>query len=501
MIHLIIQNRQIWLIILLISACLFFSCKKTPPSIEVVIFHWNDFHAQNLPFKMTLEGCEVTVGGAAYLAGLLDSLRSVYPNSVALHAGDEFTGSAICSITKGRSQIEILNLIDPDAFCLGNHEFDYGWAHLNGLLAAAEFPALCCNVFDAVSNAPIVLPSMIVQIGGVTVGIIGIAPRFLEGSVIKGALKGLRVEDPFPIVNELLDELEENTDIQVALTHQGLHEDKRLARSCPRLDLIVGGHSHDRTFDPLVEGGVPIVQAGAKGRYLGLFQAYVDTAADRIVRYTGWLIPVYADSIRPRDDVADLVELQERGIAMELDRVVGELAEPWVRVSDGESNVGNWTADVMTDLTGYDVAFINSGGMRSDLPAGPVTVRDLWELHPFGDQLVGFELSGGELERAISHQIKTMGDLLQVGGLRYRAKRGTGRVFELSVGNQPVDPKRRYRIVTNEFVTGHAQKYFGFGLADREVVELGWIDRELVQEAFQRQGRVSSRKDGRILLE
>ncbi len=440
------------------------------------------------------------MGGAAYLAGLLDSLRSVYANSLALHAGDEFTGSAICAITKGRSQIEILNLIKPDAFCLGNHEFDYGWENLRGLLGAAEFPALCCNVFDSVSNAPIALPSMIAQIGGVTVGIIGVAPRFLEGSVIKGALEGLRVADPVPIVSELLDDLKENTDIQVALTHQGLREDMRLARSCPELDLIVGGHSHDRTFDPLVENGVPIIQAGAKGRYLGFFRAYVDTAADRIIRYTGSLISVYADSIRPRDDIAELVELQERDIAMELDRVVGELAEPWVRVRDGESNVGNWTTDVMADLTGYDVAFINSGGMRKDIPAGPVTVRDLWELHPFGDELIGFELSGEELARAVSHQVKTMGDLLQVGGLRYRAKGGTGEIIELQVRGKPVDPQQSYRVVTNEYVVGHADRYFGFGLADREITELGWIDRELVQEAFQRQGRVSSHKDGRILL-
>jgi 2',3'-cyclic-nucleotide 2'-phosphodiesterase (5'-nucleotidase family) len=497
------QKRRFLSNLLLIWGCLNFccGCTKTSPPLEIVIFHWNDFHAQNRPFKATLEEREISVGGAAYLATLLDSLRTVYTNNLILHAGDEFTGSAICAITKGRSQIEILNLIDPDAFCLGNHEFDYGWGNLRELLGAAEFPALCCNVFDSVSNAPIVLPSMVVRMGDIKVGIIGVAPRFLEGSVIKGALQGLRVEDPVPIVSELLDELKEKTDIQIALTHQGMQEDKRLARSCPGLDLIVGGHSHDRTFDPLVESGVPIVQAGAKGRYLGLFQAYVDTAADRIVRYTGSLISVYADSIRPRDDIAELVELQERDIAMELDRVVGELAEPWVRVDDGESNVGNWTADVMAELTGYDIAFINSGGMRKDVPAGPVTVRDLWELHPFSDQLFGFELSGSELSSAIRHQVETMGDLLQIGGLCYRAIKGKGEIIELRVRGEAVDPVQSYRVVTNEYVVGHADRYFGFDLGGKKLVELGWIDRELVQEAFQRQGRVSSRRDGRILLE
>lgn len=467
----------------------------------ITILHWNDFHAQNLPWETEIEGVKVEVGGAAYLAGLLDSLRLTEPRAIALHAGDEFTGMPVSSFTQGESQIEILNEIKPDAFELGNHEFDYGWAILQKRMAEAEFPILCCNVFDSTTGQPIARSSLILVRDGVKIGVIGVVTGRLRESVRYDALPGLRVEDPVGVVNSLLDELEELTDIQVALTHQGVEEDKRLAKGCPRLDVIVGGHRHVTLFEPLVENRVPILQAGSKGEYLGIFQADVDTASNHIVSYTGKLVVVVADSIRPRQEVAELVEKQEKLASADMDRVIGRLTTPWVRSDEGESNVGDWTADAMIKLTGKDIAFINSGGFRKDLPAGPVTVGDIWELHPFGDQLYSFKISGEELRKLISLQAKSDRPPLQVGGLRYKAQKATGKILDLTVGGKPVEPKRLYSVVTNEFVLGHASRLFGFDLGDREVTNLGWVDRELVLKAFRQEEVVSSHKDGRIKLE
>lgn len=475
---------------------------------QITILHWNDFHAQNLPWKDKIEGIEVTVGGAAYLAGLLDSLKTRLPGAITLHAGDEFTGTPISSITAGQSQIEILNKIMPDAFELGNHEFDYGWANLKERRAAANFPMLCCNVLDSATGQPIAQPDIVLQRHGVKIAVIGVMHRNMAASVLAGALQGLKIVDPAPIVNQLLDSLEVFTDIQVALTHEGVAEDQRLAQRCPRLDVIVGGHRHATLFEPLVENGVPILEAGSRGEYLGIFQAEVDTAANRIVSCNGKLVLVDVKSIRPRDDIAALVGAQEGVVSAELNKVIGRLADPWVRADEAESNVGDWTCDAMIHLTGRDVAFINSGGLRKDVPAGPVTVRDIWELHPFGNKLMGFELTGDELRRAISFQAKEGSHFLQVGGLRYRARRHSGEILDLSVGGKPVDPERKYPVVTNEYVIGHSEKYFGFGLGDREITDLGWIDRELVLKAFSSEltaspqaGTVQSKKDGRIVLE
>jgi len=470
------------------------------PSQAVTLLYWNDFHAQNLPWKTKVDGVDMTVGGAAYLAGLLDSLKAIMPGPVALHAGDEFTGTPISSMTEGRSQIEILNKILPDVFTIGNHEFDHGWPNLKKRLSEAKFPYLCCNVFDSAAGGRIAPSYVLLERNGVKIAVIGLMHRNMAASVLPGAFQGLRIDDPVPIVNSLLDSLEALSDIQVALTHQGVDEDQRLARFCPRLDVIVGGHRHAVLKEPLVENGVPILQAGSKGEYLGVFEAQVDTAANRIVSYQGRLIVVDDRAIRPREDIAALVGAQEGVASAELNKVVGRLMQDWEREDDAESNVGDWTCDAMIQMTGRDIAFINSGGFRKDVPAGDVTARDLWELHPFGNRLMGFELTGDELKRALSYQTKDRSRFLQVGGLRYRARRDSGEILELSVGGQPVDPQRRYSVVANEYVVGHADKYFGFGLCGREVTDLGWIDRDLVMKAFIAQRTVESKTDGRIQI-
>ncbi|MFH1734626.1 MAG: metallophosphoesterase, partial [bacterium] len=163
-------------------------CQRSQPPITLTVLHWNDFHSHNLPFSAVLHGDTVNVGGAAHLAALIDSLRLLSPNPVVLHAGDEFMGTPISTITKGKSQIEVLNLFQLDAFALGNHEFDYGWETLKTRLAEAEFPVLCANVYDETTGKPIALTSIILKRSGVRIGIIGVNTRHLDSVVLEESL-------------------------------------------------------------------------------------------------------------------------------------------------------------------------------------------------------------------------------------------------------------------------------------------------------------------------
>ncbi|NOY05826.1 MAG: hypothetical protein GXO82_04215, partial [Chlorobi bacterium] len=93
---------------------------------SLTVFHWNDFHAQNLPREVTStdsSGAKVRyrVGGAAVLKHYLDSMRTTRPSSITLHAGDEFQGTPISSLTKGASQVRLLEEYGLDVFTFGNH--------------------------------------------------------------------------------------------------------------------------------------------------------------------------------------------------------------------------------------------------------------------------------------------------------------------------------------------------------------------------------------------
>ncbi|MBU1064574.1 hypothetical protein KKC74_07165, partial [bacterium] len=95
--------------------------------VSVSFLHWNDFHSANIPYTSNWGYTKgLQIGGYATLAGYLDSLKLLYSGAIVLNAGDDFQGSPISALTKGMSQIRILNEIKPTAFTIGNHEFDYG---------------------------------------------------------------------------------------------------------------------------------------------------------------------------------------------------------------------------------------------------------------------------------------------------------------------------------------------------------------------------------------
>lgn len=144
-------------IILLILTAIFAFTSYSQDIKEVTILHWNDFHARNQPYKVskkdsaTGEQVYYYVGGVGSMLGYLNKYRTT--NSIVLNAGDDFQGTPISNFTRGRSQIDLLNLYNIDAFVLGNHEFDYSQYSLDSALQLAKFPVLSANVFME-SKAP-----------------------------------------------------------------------------------------------------------------------------------------------------------------------------------------------------------------------------------------------------------------------------------------------------------------------------------------------------------
>ncbi|HCL00053.1 MAG TPA: hypothetical protein DHW42_08130, partial [Candidatus Marinimicrobia bacterium] len=90
--------------------------------LTVNFLHWNDLHSANIPYKSNWGHTKgLDIGGYATLAGYIDSLKTIYPGALVLNAGDDFQGSPISALTKGMSQILILNQLQPSALTIGNH--------------------------------------------------------------------------------------------------------------------------------------------------------------------------------------------------------------------------------------------------------------------------------------------------------------------------------------------------------------------------------------------
>lgn len=479
-------------------------------TVDLTILHYNDFHAQNVPTTMniTVDGVKqkADVGGYAVLKAYVNRERAGRENVLLLHAGDDFQGTPISSITKGRSQFELLELMQPDVMTLGNHEFDYGADNLRALFPTVTFPIVSANLWDKSRGAPFVPRYRVLRRAGMSIGVIGLAPPDLKTLTLRSNVADLDVLDAAMATRQTMHELAERFGVKffVVLSHMGVENDEALAAAVDGIDVIVGGHSHSLLRKPRNVNGTLIVQAGSKGRWLGRLDLTVDTAAGTVTKSWGQVIETVTGAVTPDPVMLAKVRSLEAVVDSGLSEVIGELVTPWVRGRDGESNVGSWQADVMRDFAQADIAFQNSGGIRKNLDAGPITLRDMWEISPFANEFVVFTVTGTQLLSMLHFQARETGEFCQVSGLRftYDYDAPADRALTVEVNGAPVDPQRRYTVVTNSYVGGMLHDVFGLPEAEIEVRPAGSaaVDRDVFIDYVRQQKRIDSHTDGRITL-
>lgn len=474
---------------------------------QMTILHWNDFHSQNIPFqvksknRVTNTDTTFMVGGSATLASYITREKAAAKNVILLNAGDDFQGTPISAITKGRSQIELMKLINPDAMELGNHDFDYGRDILSGYLKELKFPVLGGNMLDKRTGKPFAKPYTIIEVKDVKIGVIGLMSEELHQLCLPDNVKDIEVQELAQTVNSLVPELKkQKVDLIIAVTHVGVQGDSLLALAAPDLDIIVGGHSHTPLFKPKRVNNVMIVQAGSRGRWLGKIDITVDTEKDTLVRSYSDLIECRTADITPDPVVEAKVNEFENMAAKELSEVIGVLKTDWKRDGRGESNIGNWITDALREHAKTDVAFQNSGGIRKELLAGNIMVRDLWEISPFGNTLATFSVDGATLRSMIQFQLAMKEESMQFSGIKavYRTVNGERVLHNLKVNNIPVSDTKRYTIVTNNFVVAQTLKYFGVTIPPADVKQSTVTDREVLIEAVRKQKVINSQLEGRL---
>lgn len=478
-------------------------------TVPLTILHYNDFHAQNVPTTLTLKNADgiderVKVGGLAVLKAYIDAVRDTTASVLLLHAGDDFQGTPVSSITQGRSQFVLLELMQPDAMTLGNHEFDYGIEQLRTLLPTVTFPIISANLWDKARGTPFVPRYRVMRVGGLTIGIIGLAPPDLPTLTMRENVRDLDVIEPAIAVRQAKGELEQRfgANVIVVLSHMGVDQDSLLAAAVGDIDVIVGGHSHTALQTPMRVNGALIVQAGYRGQWLGKLDMQVDAEKGIVVRANGVLLPTRVDGVTPDPVVAQKVAEYEALVDEGLKEIIGTLKGDWLRNEFGESALGNWQADVMRDYAKADVAFQNSGGIRKDLTAGPISLRDMWEISPFGNEFVTFSVTGAQLRGMLLHQAARTKEFCQVSGVRYRYDftRGGDAALEVTVQGAPIDPARRYTVVTNSYVAGHAWEVFGLpqSAIDPQPVLPAHVDRDVFIDAVRAQRSITPALDKRI---
>ena len=457
-------------IIFLVSfVIIFFTAFLTPSGAQDIrILHINDFHGFAQSYKRL--GSDELQGGIAFLAWRAGQLRQEKP-SLLLSAGDMIQGNTWANLCKGKSVIEVMNIMGFDAMVVGNHEFDFGKEVLIERVKEAKFPVLGANV----AGLDILKPFVIKEIGGIRAGIIGVVTEDTPAATHPKNVEGLTFLPVAKTVERYIAELKGKTDIIVVLSHLGYNADMTLAGSVKGIDVIVGGHSHTKTGKHIVVNDTIIVQAWEHGLVLGVLDLTLENGriADAVSRYE----EIKPSKMKKNEEIARIVDKYAEEVEKTMGRLIGETAVDLdgENVRRKETNLGNFVADILKEESGADAAIINGGGLRASIKKGAITVKDIYSVLPFDNYIVAIRLTGKQIRDALEYGLSGIasgeGRFPQVAGLSftYSAKRPAGsRVGNILINGNPLDPEKQYIVATVDFLAAGGDGYQVFREAIRQ---------------------------------
>ncbi|MBP8692488.1 MAG: 5'-nucleotidase C-terminal domain-containing protein [Sedimentibacter sp.] len=496
------KTLSLVLVVLLILSSFSFAFGQDAETVKITVIHTNDTHAR-------LEGSSSEIGFAK-IATLIKEAKAANPNTLVLDAGDTLHGMPIVNISKGLNAIKVLEAAGYDYMTLGNHDFNYGKDRLFELRDLSKVGMLSANIVDE-KGEYVFTPYAIKEVGGVKVGIFGLSTPDTVIVTHPKNVEGLTFKDPVEVSKEIVKELEGKADVIIALAHVGLDESstvtsKAIAEEVDGIDLIIDGHSHTLLENGLLVNGTLIVQTKNYGANLGYVD--IEVANGQVTNMSARLLPVentaevvpdpdlaaYIESINPKNDPAFQVVVAKTDVYLDGVRE---------NVRTRETNLGNLSADAARAATGADVAFVNGGGIREDVPVGDITKAKIAAIFPFGNLIVVKKITGEDLkamlEWSVSDYPAAKGAFLQVSGLEFSfdpAKEAGSKVLEVKVGGQPLDLTKEYTVAVNDFMAAGGDGYEM--LANYKVeAEYGTYE-EIVIDYLTTNGTKGSEVSGRI---
>ena len=423
---------------------------------KLTLLHSNDLHGDFLAEKTD----EKLIGGVSMLSGYINRVRAEEKNTIYCIAGDMFRGSVIDSEFRGISTIEIMNMLSPDVVTIGNHEIDYGIAHLLFLEKCAKFPIINANLHITTNNARLFKSHYIIEIDGMKILFIGILTETVLSMAKKEALVGgfLDIHDAVAEIERVCNAYHSlDIDCTVLLTHIGFEEDKQLASQLnPSLgvDIIIGGHSHTFMEKPECVNGILIAQAGTGTDQIGRFDLEIDMDTNRIHSFNWKSIPITGEHC-PRDmaieDILNPYKLEaEKKYSRVVTRLNRKLAHPsWYQ----ETELGGLVADILYESLRLDIMLVGSGSIRIK-EIGPIVLfSDLTECLPYDDSVFAIWVTGKQLKKMILYMLRdevwegSHCEFFQFSkGVRVVYNKRTHHFKEFSLCGEPIDDQRIYKV-------------------------------------------------------
>jgi len=291
----------------------------------------------------------------------------------------------------------------------------------------------------------------------------------------------------------------------ILLSHSKHRTDRAIATAVPELAAIIGGHDQILLFPFRKVGEVPVFQAFEKGRYLGRIDLAISPVTRKARLVSADYLPVMA-AVDPDPEIAAVVAAYHSRLDKMFTATIGQsgvfLDGERQNVRYVETNLGNFVTDLMRENTGAQVALLNSGSLRASIPAGPVTLEDVFKSLPYANEIVLIQLTGEELLQVLTRSVAGKpededGGFLQVSGLRYTIRGHAVENVRVGREDAPLSPSKKYHVAITDFLKSGGDGYSIF--PDKPAEYTGLPLRELVVEAIRSGKTVSPSVEDRIV--
>jgi 5'-nucleotidase len=498
----------------------------TGGNLHVKLLGFNDFHG-HLDQGQRVAGRPV--GGADVLLSYLEAAEAGIENqTLIIHAGDEVGASPPDSaLLQDEPSISVLNLLTNSSCSrddrmnpgcnlvgtLGNHEFDEGKVELLRLIdggnfatgpfledpyRGANFPYVSANVVNTSDGSNLVPPLVIKLVQGVPVAVIGAVLKGTPTIVTPTGVAGLSFLDEADAINSYVPGLKAAGIHTIIVTiHQGGFQSSYTGPTNPaatlssgpeitdivnrlddEIDVVVSGHTHAFTNALLSNAhGHPILvtQGFSFGTAYDDIDLLIDPVTRDVVSKTAKIVTTFGDAgpgLTPDPRATAITAAAFNSVAPLITQVFGFANAAFTRTENaaGESTLGDLIADAQREQQGTQMAFMNPGGIRADLPAGAITYNNLFTIQPFGNTMVNLNVTGAVIKNILEQQFpgafgQTVQRILKISGLTYvwnPAAPVGSRIVSIRVGGVPIDPAATYLVTTNNFVAAGGDGFTQF---------------------------------------
>ena len=471
----------------------------------VVVLYTNDVHC-------AVDDSTGYAGFAAYAKEMATEYGAA--NVTLVDAGDAVQGGPVGTLSRGSFLVDIMNKVGYNIFVPGNHEFDYGMARMQELMGMQKAAVLSCNFMDLRTNATVYKPYKIVDYGTMKVAYVGIttpktytssSPKYFQddkGTYIYGLCEDASGVKLYGTVQASVDAARASgATVVVAVGHTGDTEDCKPWRSIDiianttGIDAYIDGHSHSTIkgdqYKNKTGKNVLLTSSGTKLAAIGKLIVAPDGSV------TSDLIKGYTNKDAEVDAFVKSIQAQNKEL---LNKVVAKTTVPLIvtdpatktrLIRSSETNLGDLCADAYRTVLGADIAVVNGGGIRADIPAGDITYNNIINVHPFGNMACLVEATGQEILDLLEMMGRLApaenGGFMQVSGLTYEINAyikssvaldekgsfvkvsGPYRVRNVLVGGVPLQLEKTYKLASHNYLIKSGGDGYG-KLADNKLL-------------------------------